>query len=460
MLIRILVFSLFFSFNLYAGIKSYFNNSDSGHYTDPYRQVTKSGANFEQLIIDQLNLAQVEVVVAVQEFRLPILANKLIELSNKGIKVRLILEDKYNYSLPELIKPRKNTEPSEPDLDYDLRRYEDLFQLVDINKNGRLEQFELASRDAIFMLRKHNISIKDDTADGSQGSALMHHKFIVIDNKKVIATSANFTLSDIHGDYTAHKTTGNANALVVIDDTAVAKAFTTEFDFMWGNSNSAPRFGVKKPFRGANRFILNDGTKITLQFSPSPRNTMFNLTTNGLIASNLARAKSSIEAALFVFSEQRLSSAMQIGAKNGARVNILVDRLFASRYYSELLDIWGIALRRTDTCEYEDNNNPWPFGRDEFGGSPRLVDGDMLHHKFAVIDKTKVLFGSHNWSNSANHMNDEFLMVIEDKKIAGEFSSEHTRLTNIATYGPSNTLLKRIAQLDEFCNLFHPIYQP
>ncbi len=454
------IFLCLISFNLHAGLKTFFNNSRNTTYTDPYRHVTKYGTNFEQLIIDELSAAKTEVVVAVQEFRLPLLAQKLIELSSKGIKIRVLLEDKYNHSLPELLKPNKAETASEPDLDYDLKRYEDLFQLVDINKNGRLETFELESRDAIFMLRSNRVEIKDDTADGSQGSALMHHKFIVIDNKKVIATSANFTLSDIHGDYTAHKTTGNANALVVIDDASVAKAFKTEFNILWGSDHFAPRFGVKKPFRGASKFVLNDGTKLTLQFSPSARNTMFNLTTNGLIATNLARAKHSIQAALFVFSEQRLSQAMQIGAKNGARIDVLVDRLFASRYYSELLDIWGIALRRTDTCEYEDNNSPWSFGQENFGGSPNLADGDILHHKFAVVDQSKVLFGSHNWSNSANHMNDEFFMVIEDQEIAKEFSKEHSRLSNISTYGPSNALLRRIAQVDNFCSLFHPIFNP
>lgn len=56
----------------------------------------------------------------------------------------------------------------------------------------------------------------------------------MIDNRQVIATTANFTLSDIHGDLGRPDTRGNANSLLVIDSPAVARLFTEEFNIMWG----------------------------------------------------------------------------------------------------------------------------------------------------------------------------------------------------------------------------------
>ncbi|MEO1340339.1 MAG: phospholipase D-like domain-containing protein [Cyanobacteria bacterium J06635_13] len=53
---------------------------------------------------------------------------------------------------------------------------------------------EIAQRDALTMLRKAGVEIIDDTADGSKGSGLMHHKFMVVDRQTVILGSANFTL--------------------------------------------------------------------------------------------------------------------------------------------------------------------------------------------------------------------------------------------------------------------------
>jgi phosphatidylserine/phosphatidylglycerophosphate/cardiolipin synthase-like enzyme len=78
------------------------------------------------------------------------------------------------------------------------------------------------------------VPILDDTADGSKGSGLMHHKFVVIDGRTLIVTSANFTTSDMHGDLTASQTRGNANNLLKIEDSQLADLFTQEFNIMWG----------------------------------------------------------------------------------------------------------------------------------------------------------------------------------------------------------------------------------
>lgn len=75
----------------------------------------------------------------------------------------------------------------------------------------------------------------DDQADGSAGSSLMHHKFVIVDNRIVIITSANFTLSDTSGDFTNPNTLGNANNLLQIDSPELASLFTEEFNVMWGD---------------------------------------------------------------------------------------------------------------------------------------------------------------------------------------------------------------------------------
>ncbi|NJK62165.1 MAG: hypothetical protein HC921_05290 [Synechococcaceae cyanobacterium SM2_3_1] len=35
-----------------------------------------------------------------------------------------------------------------------------------------------------------------------------------------------------------------------------------------------------------------------------------------------------------------------------------------------------------------------------------------MHHKFAVIDESIVVTGSHNWSQGANRNNDENVLII------------------------------------------------
>lgn len=55
------------------------------------------------------------------------------------------------------------------------------------------------------------------------------------------------------------------------------------------------------------------------------------------------------------------------------------------------------------------------------------VEYGILHHKFAVVDNNKqeldplVITGSHNWSNSANEINDENTLIIHNEDIANQY---------------------------------------
>jgi phosphatidylserine/phosphatidylglycerophosphate/cardiolipin synthase-like enzyme len=59
-----------------------------------------------------------------------------------------------------------------------------------------------------------------------------------------------------------------------------------------------------------------------------------------------------------------------------------------------------------------------------------LRDGNVgqMHHKFMVIDNSIVIFGSYNFTNSAEDRNDENLLVIYNSEIAGQFIAEFQRV--------------------------------
>jgi phosphatidylserine/phosphatidylglycerophosphate/cardiolipin synthase-like enzyme len=222
----------------------------------------------------------------------------------------------------------------------------------------------------------------------------------------------------------------------------LAKIFTEEFNHLW-----SARFGLKKPFRGA-RTVTVGGKKITIQFSPSTLNVDWSMTTNGLIAKTLSRAKASIEASLFVFSEQKLADAMRKVAHR-ADIEVLVERKFAFRSYSEVLDLLGVELPDA-RCVIEPGNAPWRPAIKKAGVTP-LTHGDVLHHKFGVVDQRKVIFGSHNWSAAANTSNDEFVVVIDDDSVANEFSVEHQRLAKRAQWGLSQQAQQQMQNIPELC---------
>lgn len=57
-------------------------------------------------------------------------------------------------------------------------------------------------------------------------------------------------------------------------------------------------------------------------------------------------------------------------------------------------------------------------------GSELWVGKDLMHHKFCVIDYETVITGSFNWTNKAEHQNDENIVIIQDLKTANAYSEE------------------------------------
>ncbi len=435
-------------------LQVYFNQSLTSSYTEPYRQQTRAGDDLEKLVMEAIASAESTVDVAVQEFRLPGIARVLGDRQRSGVKVRLIVEHMYSrpwsdYKAPELAKL--------PERERD--RYQEFVKLADTNKDGKLSTDEINKNDALLIIKNSGIPIIDDTADGSKGSGLMHHKFVVIDGKTVIVTSANFTTSDVHGDFKTPVSRGNANNLLKIENAELAQLFTQEFNIMWGDgpgNKPDSKFGVKKPFRPMQKVRVGN-TTLTVQFSPTSKTLPWEKSVNSLINQNLGIAKKSVNLALFVFSAQRLANTLEIEAQRGVAVRALIDSNFIYRSYSEGLDMMGATLIDTSTplsashCQLEADNRPWKQPLTTVG-VPMLPMGDRLHHKFGVVDANTVITGSHNWSEAANHGNDETLLAIDSPVVAAHFEREFDRLYKGAILGIPARIKQRIDAKKKECD--------
>lgn len=403
-------------------IQAYFNQSQANVYTDPYRHIERHGDNLEQTIITAIDQAHTSVDIAVQAFDLPMIAQALSRSAQRGVKVRFILENQY----------AKDTPPSQ-------------------SHSPRPNDHSLGPNTALALLRDSEIPIIDDTADGSKGSGLMHHKFVVVDNRWVLTGSANFTYSGIHGDLNEPESRGNTNTLLKIDSVAIASLFTAEFNQMWGDGpNQQPnsKFGLQKEIPNAQRIQLPTGA-ISVQFSPLSKTKPWNQSTNGLIARTLSQAQSSIDIALFVFSDQNIANQLQTKAASNTELRVLIDPGFIYRNYSEALDMLGVALPDKN-CKIEPNNQPWNKPITTVG-TPLLPAGDKLHHKFAIIDEKTIIIGSHNWSQAANNQNDETLLIIENPTVAAHFTREFDRLNDQARLGNTYQLQSKIQASQQHC---------
>ncbi|MCC3430675.1 MAG: DUF655 domain-containing protein [Microcoleus sp. PH2017_04_SCI_O_A] len=436
-------------------LQVYFNQSLTSSYTEPYRPQTRPGDDLEKLIAEAVANAESTVDIAVQEFRLPGIARRLADRARAGIKVRLIVEHLYNrpwsdYTAQELAKL--------PERERD--RYSEFLQLADTNKDGKFSAEEIKQNDALVILKDAGIPVIDDTADGSKGSGLMHHKFAVIDGKTVIVTSANFTTSDIHGDFKTAASRDNANNLLKIASPKLAQIFTQEFNIMWGDGPGGKpdsKFGIKKPFRQVQKVRVGNAT-VAVQFSPTSATLPWEQSVNSLINRTLAKAKKSVNLALFVFSAQRLSNTLELESRRGVAVRALIDPNFIYRPYSEGLDMMGATFMQ-DCGGLEADNRPWKKPLTTVG-VPLLPMGDRLHHKFGVIDGNTVLTGSHNWSEAANHGNDETLLAIDSPTVGAHFEREFDRLYKGAILGIPARIKQKIDAKQKECKSVQATSKP
>ena len=62
--------------------------------------------------------------------------------------------------------------------------------------------------------------------------------------------------------------------------------------------------------------------------------------------------------ALIVFPVQQLANVLEERANEGVKIRLVADPGFASRSFSEVLDLLGVALPDRD-CKLEANNQPF-----------------------------------------------------------------------------------------------------
>lgn len=404
------------------GIRVAFNHRADRRYRSPISGQWRQGDDLEALILEAIHEARSEVLVAVQELSLPAVAEALAARQRQGVRVRVVLEN--TYSTPWSEQHAVDLEP---------------------HQRQRVAQLQaMAQGDAVAILRRGGVPMLDDTADGSAGSGLMHHKFLVVDRRLVVTGSANFSPSCIHGDADDPRTRGNVNHLLRFDSPELAQLFAAEFARLWGDGPGGrpdSRFGSAKGGGPAQRVRIG-ATTVEVLFAPHRRQDP----DNGLawLERQLGGVRQRLDLSLFVFSAQNLADALARLRQQGVRLRLLADPGFASRSYSEVLDLLGVQLS-DHRCRVEAGNRVWqqPI---EGAGSPRLARGDKLHHKVAILDGQRVIGGSFNWSPSAAFSNDETLLRIDSPQLAAHFEREMARMWRGAELGMNARLQRKRAR--------------
>lgn len=241
---------------------------------------------------------------------------------------------------------------------------------------------------------------------------IMHNKFILIDrddvdNAWVLTGSVNHTDANLGWDYNNH---------IQIQDQALARAFTLEFEEMWGGSGANPNptnavFGSAKTDNTPHKFIIGNRA-VELYFSPSDGTTQ-------QIASRLENAQDRVAFAVMAYTENVLGNAMVAAENNVGNVMGVIDYVEFNGSEFDWLQQNGV-----DVVDYQNpDGSQWP-------------DGPVMHSKYAIVDYGSngpdpvTITGSHNWTASAGSINDENTLIIHDAEIANWFYQDFTGIRN------------------------------
>lgn len=234
---------------------------------------------------------------------------------------------------------------------------------------------------------------------------IMHNKFLIIDANAtsssqpfLIAGSTNFSTDQLNND---------ANNVIVIQDQAIAKNYQIEFNEMWGSTTTTAdllqsRFGYYKRDNTAHEFVIG-GKRIEVYFSPSDN-------TSEHINTVLKTANTDLYFANLIFTDTNLSQTIIAKKLSGLFVAGLINDTAYSDHtaFNTMKAALGSFLQLYNYS----------------------VQAGILHHKYCIVDQGNpssdpaVISGSHNWTISANTINDENLLVIHDAAIANQFYQE------------------------------------
>lgn len=232
----------------------------------------------------------------------------------------------------------------------------------------------------------------------------MHNKFIIgdaeyTDNAFVLTGSTNWTTANLNTD---------PNNLIIFGDQSLARAYTLEFNEMWGSDGTTPdamnsRFGPEKTINTPERFIVG-GSPVELYFSPSDG-------TNQAILESILTTDYDFHFATLSFTRNDLGAAVvEVGSSIFTTVSGAMEDVNNSGSEFDVIAAAGIPVY-----------------------SHQGISG-QLHHKYGIVDHSqplsdpRVITGSHNWSTTAETTNDENTVIVHDARIANLFYQEYMGL--------------------------------
>jgi phosphatidylserine/phosphatidylglycerophosphate/cardiolipin synthase-like enzyme len=312
----------------------------------------------EKVIVDFIDDARTSLDVAVQEIESRPIAEALVRARQRGLRMRLVLEQDYL---------RESRPPADP-----------------FSIGGAVEE----NRNLFAALLRASIDARAD-----YNPHIFHQKFMIRDSggprRALLTGSTNFTPTGTG----SHGSRKNLNHIVVVHDQWVCNEYDAEFDEIWQGTFGKLR-SRHEPSPRNNRVA---GICVRALFAPDHAPEME-------IMKQIVKAKERVDFAIFTFSRSSgIDDALVAMARSGVKVRGIFDAGQGNRD-------WAATRLVADS-----GGEAWLASRRNGLGK--------LHHKLMVIDGAVVIAGSFNYTDPANRLNDENILVIgnlEDESPAAQ----------------------------------------
>lgn len=275
-------------------------------------------------ILNQINNSKTSIDMALYGWdNIPEIYNALKQAKSKGVKIRIAYDNSTNNYYPETIN----------------------------------------------LLKLANVSF------GDTPKILMHNKFIIFDNKRVVTGSMNFSKTGFSGF--------NSNCIIFINSQEAAQIYKQEFEQMINGKFHNEKSSVE------HKTVQLGKTKITPFFSPKDK-----IIVNNIIPL-INNAKHYIFIPAFIITHEEFSNALINAHKRNVTIKIITDatNVSSSRSKIKILRNAGIFVKV-----------------ENYAGK--------MHSKSIIIDDKYVLAGSMNFTKSGETKNDENFLIIEDERLA------------------------------------------
>lgn len=230
---------------------------------------------------------------------------------------------------------------------------------------------------------------------------LMHHKFVIVDNRILITGSMNWTRSSFYSNW---------DHMIITTDKYLVNQFVEEFECLFSGKAGEEKTYITRPtaghplqacfFRKQSLLCRPDAN---MKKKCDREDCMF--TVYRSILHKIVSASTSVDICVQQLTLEDVGNELVLCHDNGIKIRVITDRVFARGTGSQI----GYFMKEGIPVHMKS-------------------DTDTLHHKFIIIDGKTVLSGSLNWTMQSFFANYENLLLITDEYVVSEFQKEFERL--------------------------------